>query len=882
MTTPNRDVEGATTRLVRSIMGHADAHSIALATRIAASTMEVPNSDLSSVWRKIERNSTDDQCKRDVELLHEQLVKIHEGSSDSGSLPEDILHVLVKLMGNKPKVEPPKAAVQSSRIEPLRPSTKQSNEYPRNDSVRDVFLSSLAVEEGYVLRECIYSLQGIDGERIRFCSTENYSGSNGHVYEGVRVRSAALGELQLSPDISSRSKLGSGAVDAIRICAEAGWLYRRVQSFIQKQHSGSVSRALASALSTELKSYQDFLVRLEATNPSSLRQILAETRMPTMRLKSLAVITDGLASLTGGPLLSALHLHAQHGDKRHASLVCSLLASASRPWFDMLYLWTTQGILSDPANEFFVAENEDVSDLMLWHDRFKINYNNIPTGILDRDLIEPAFNAGKGINFIRKCLLDGEWAMEFELSEEGTHDAEERIALGYCYSPGVQSSAETLVFRSTLEKAGTLVHSHILLSLREDDEHCLLQHLFALKQFMLLGQGDFFSSLMDGLHAEFGDRKGVVGIYRHSLAATMETALRGTNASDFPPHVLKRLQVELLLDADDDAWYMFAPRRNDDGEVDERTVWDIFALEYTVPDPLTAIVHPAAMKDYKLMFLFLFGLKKVEFMLNYTWRQSAVLQHALHRSAQHNGINVATSKPYAQATVLLRKISMTRQAMMHFVTNLKSYLMFEVLEGGWADLELTIQHAQTLDEIVQAHDRYLRGICRKSLLRPSKDFGDKSDIGQQLSVLLRLSSEFCLYQETLFGDAQQAADRASQKRQEAEQRLTEGQWGFNSEVEMPEEEFFFGLANVFKLQEVDRLAEVFNRQILGLLRVLDSKVNGGPASATDMPASPSPKKHSKPNDGLENTDDQDDLDSLRFLTFQLDHNSYYGVYGNTS
>jgi hypothetical protein len=69
--------------------------------------------------------------------------------------------------------------------------------------------------------------------------------------------------------------------------------------------------------------------------------------------------------------------------------------------------------------------------------------------------------------------------------------------------------------------------------------------------------------------------------------------------------------------------------------------------------------------------------------------------------------------------------------MMHFVTNFKSYLMFEVLEGGWTDLAQTIKEAQTLDEIVQAHDRYLNGICRKSLLRPSKEFGENIDLGQR-------------------------------------------------------------------------------------------------------------------------------------------------------
>jgi hypothetical protein len=43
---------------------------------------------------------------------------------------------------------------------------------------------------------------------------------------------------------------------------------------------------------------------------------------------------------------------------------------------------------------------------------------------------------------------------------------------------------------------------------------------------------------------------------------------------------------------------------------DQRTVWDIFMLNYQIPDPLIAIVHPAALDKYKMVFLLLFSLKQ--------------------------------------------------------------------------------------------------------------------------------------------------------------------------------------------------------------------------------------------------------------------------------
>jgi hypothetical protein len=108
--------------------------------------MGAPNSDLSSAWRKIERSSTDDKCKRDVELLYEHLESINQGSGDAGSLPEDLVHCLVKLMGNKHKIEPPKPALESVRNVPLRPNV-QPNRNPVSDPAQERGSDSDAVTE---------------------------------------------------------------------------------------------------------------------------------------------------------------------------------------------------------------------------------------------------------------------------------------------------------------------------------------------------------------------------------------------------------------------------------------------------------------------------------------------------------------------------------------------------------------------------------------------------------------------------------------------------------------------------------------------------------------------------------------------------------------
>jgi hypothetical protein len=760
----------------------------------------------------------------------------------------------------------------------------------------------LEKEEALLLRECLYSLQGIDGERIRYYHKDekhnrenqrdaaNDDNTNLTFYDGIRIQSPALSNNLLYTGRVLQTRLGTGAMDALRISGEAGWLYHRIQNYIHEvQHDdskGVVARAVAGTLGDELREYHSLLAQYESqlANHLSLRQLMVDLRMPTSRLQILALLTDGLRHLSGGHLLSGLHQHALHGDTRHATLAQSILVAASRPWFDILFTWTTQGVLSDPHGEFFVTESSTVDDRHLWNEKYRIDKDQIPEGILDKELVGPIFNVGKGINFIRRCLLDSQWTMHLESNGEDDTVTTNggggfQQELGYSYTPYADGNP---TLQRTLSRAAHLVHTHILRTLKEENH--LMQHLFALKQFLFLGQGDFFSALMDGLHSEFREQPGIVGIYKHSLLSIVEGALRSTNAKYMPQYVLDRLQVELLMDPDDDVYGMFGQDpRQPQGKGDTRTVWDIFMLDYQVPDPLRAVVHPETLDKYKMVFSLLFSLKRVEFMLNFTWRQSATLQHALQTYGQYNGINASSSEAYAQAFSLLRNISILRQNMMHLIVNLKSYFMFEVLEGGWRRLQAEIEAAKTLDEVIAAHDFYIDGIMRKSLLRT----GDNDDIIQQqladhVQILLQVTGEFCDLQEHLFHESLSMAEIATQKRMEADRRANEGRWGFDSEQEIREEENFFGLADETKMLEVTRMSTIYNQNTLALLRVLSDRVNANPDDfddEKDLADIDDPEQYGMAQRRSYRRVVEDNLDSQRFLIAQLDHNLYYTSQG---
>jgi gamma-tubulin complex component 3 len=127
----------------------------------------------------------------------------------------------------------------------------------------------------------------------------------------------------------------------------------------------------------------------------------------------------------------------------------------------------------------------------------------------------------------------------------------------------------------------------------------LLDHLCALKNFLLLGHGDFVDTLMDALGPSLARPANT--LYRHILTATLEGAVRASSAARDGPDVLRRLDARML--------------EYSHGELG----WDVFTLEYRLDAPVDAIVDPDAVVHYKQLFAHLWKLRRIERTLAQAW-----------------------------------------------------------------------------------------------------------------------------------------------------------------------------------------------------------------------------------------------------------------------
>jgi len=90
-------------------------------------------------------------------------------------------------------------------------------------------------------------------------------------------------------------------------------------------------------------------------------------------------------------------------------------------------------------------------------------------------------------------------------------------------------------------------------------------------------------------------------LYRHNLTATLETAIRSSNAQNDPPDVLRRLDARML--------------EYSHGEIG----WDVFTLEYKVDAPIDTVLDPDSMVKYLKLFNHLWKMKRIESALGRGW-----------------------------------------------------------------------------------------------------------------------------------------------------------------------------------------------------------------------------------------------------------------------
>jgi gamma-tubulin complex component 3 len=363
---------------------------------------------------------------------------------------------------------------------------------------------------------------------------------------------------------------------------------------------------------------------------------------------------------------------SSHGDPFVGNFAEKLLSHVTRPFYDMLRQWIYDGELSDPYMEFFVIEPEfrpstDPRRIAssVWEDKYKLDEGMVPS-IITEDFAKKVFLIGKSLNFIRYGCGDSAWVEAY--SKEASKE------LRYGDTARLEISIDE-AYKTTMAR---LIHLM-------DTKFKLFDHLRALKKYLLLGQGDFIALLMESLASNL-DRP-ANSQYRHTLTAQLEHAIRSSNAQFDSPDVLRRLDARML--------------ELSHGEIG----WDCFTLEYKIDAPVDVVITPWGSTQYLKVFNFLWRVKRVEFALGSSWRRCMTGARGVLANVEDK-----VGPDWKRARCVMAE-------MIHFVCQLQYYILFEVIEASWDQLQAAVSKPEcTLDDLIDAHTNYLNSITHKGLL----------------------------------------------------------------------------------------------------------------------------------------------------------------------
>ncbi|EDW27734.1 GL19849 [Drosophila persimilis] len=602
-------------------------------------------------------------------------------------------------------------------------------------------------------------------------------------------------------DTANTNLLTTGDAGLMLRLSELGYYHDRVAEFADpsKGYSalGCMGQALTCFLRKELGAYhgevallhdqvndfkkaqvkRSFVDREQEWLDSQREQVtlfklLVWYTKPLHRMQWLTKIAHSCMMKKGGELTSVVWDFLDNGHPAVDKLVIDLLTAMCRPLTRMISQWMLDGDITDLHNEFFVESLTDIGPDRLWHDKFRVRTAMQPK-FIGQELADKILRTGKSINFLREVcemneLVKGQGELKNIMESNAgdifsyTQDTKWHAAIEICYQNTAKHVLDYMV-----------------------GPHKLLEHLQCMRRYLLLGQGDFVSIFIEHMKDEL--EKPGTEIFAHDLSAMLDTALRCTNAQYDDPEILNHLDVVAQ-----------PPFLGDTG-------WDIVSLQYVVQGPLATMLEPT-MSTYKALFKPLWRMKHMEF----------VLSTKIWKEQMTNGKKLR--KMNAEIGKASYKLHLFTSEIMHFIHQMQYYVLFEVIECNWVELQKQMQQATGLDEILDAHEKFLETITVGCFIN------SVTDKERHLETVFENIIALEIWQASFYKDCfkeQNARDDLEKKIAASEE---EGRFGVTTEekMERDQERKMFEQKLIIACRGLSDISCAYEKAVSGFMMCLNS------------------------------------------------------------
>jgi gamma-tubulin complex component 3 len=388
--------------------------------------------------------------------------------------------------------------------------------------------------------------------------------------------------------------------------------------------------------------------------------------------------------------------------------------------------WMLDGVIDDPHGEFWITcDAGSLGVGRAWDERFRMRAEMVPA-FVGREVAEKILVAGKTVSFIRNECGDAQWKAGADVSAALT-------ATGVWYGKPVEfAAAVDLAAECAGKRLLELALARAPAATKKKQQMLsVVEHVAAIKKYLLLGQGDFAQALMEQLSRELSQPS--ITLFRHNLMPVLEGAMRVSNAQYDTREILDRVDIRLQESSP------------------EKSGWETFSLTYGVDEgdgPLAALLPAKVMDMYSSLFSTLWAIKRAEHELSNAWRSQATAARSLSSRRGRYQLPERASGISLAAGVL-------REEMAHFVSNLRHFVMDDVIEPAWAAFcESATTQAKCFDAVIRAHRAFVQAITDRGLVT-----SPTSRIRATFYRLLNDIASFAVAQEAFFDSAVQESSR---------------------------------------------------------------------------------------------------------------------------
>lgn len=568
-----------------------------------------------------------------------------------------------------------------------RPATEVWSEF------QELKRKSMGVSESALLKDLLFTLQGVDGNMVR------------------------LDERTSKYTISGRTggSVGPAVRDLIAKIGECGLLHGAIRREISSsawQTAGAIRQSLARAAEVELRDYLRVVASYEMAltgaavsddnGGMTLRRAVRWFGEIQIKLRFLKNILDELRTQpSAGALLSALHQLCSHGDSLMAAMAERMMGEAMDPFLRTLREFIQYGQLYDPCGDFFVAigsamTSSSGSSTTTIAGAYSLAVGRIPERLLSEEMARKVLLTGKTRSFLASLSSSMQVDDDGEVYENATNaldpsamEAEFKDAMDdEVASSAIITSLSSLVLGDQLSGMRGLIQREHHLACRQlarvlKEQYNLRRHFETIRDFIHFSRGDFATLLMEAVGGLLGKPAG--SLFRHALVSCLDQALLALPVAS--AEVVRDLRERMDV-------------RLHESSNPKLTGWDVFTLDYKVDFPINVIITGPAMEQHVRLSHFLWSLRRVSFGLTGCWARILSLQKMAPRELH----------------VDLKRLQMFIQEGLAVARQVNIYAG-NVVHGCWGrfmkQLEESTTEATSLDDLMAGHETLIRELSSK-------------------------------------------------------------------------------------------------------------------------------------------------------------------------